>query len=59
MTMDKATKTQFSLVFFIIGIILLFIPYMKNMDSILGIGQYFSIMFYAGLVLVIAGYYLK
>jgi len=58
--MDKATKTQFSLVFFIIGIIMLFIPDLRHLDSIpLGISQYFGIMFYLGLIFVIAGYYLK
>ncbi|HXX55427.1 MAG TPA: hypothetical protein VEI81_04975 [Methanoregula sp.] len=58
--MDKATKTQFSLVFFIIGLVMLFIPDLKHLDSIpLGISQYFGIMFYLGLFFVIAGYYLK
>ena len=58
--MDKATKTQMSIVSFIIGLIMLFIPYLKNFDSVLpGITQYFSLMFYLGLLLVIAGYYLK
>jgi drug/metabolite transporter (DMT)-like permease len=58
--MDKATKTQISLVSFIVGLIMLFIPYLKNFDSVLpGISQYFSLMFYLGLLLVIVGYYLK
>jgi drug/metabolite transporter (DMT)-like permease len=58
--MDKATKTQISIVSFIIGLIMLFIPYLKNFDSVLpGISQYFSLMFYLGLLLVIVGYYLK
>ena len=58
--MDKATKTQFSLGFFIIGLIMLFLPDLKHLDSIpLGISQYFGIMFYLGLIFVIAGYYLK
>jgi hypothetical protein len=58
--MDKATKTQFSLVFFVIGLIMLFIPDLKHLDAIpLGISQYFGIMFYLGLLFVIAGYYLK
>jgi hypothetical protein len=58
--MDKATKTQISIVSFIAGLIMLFIPYLKNFDSVLpGITPYFSLMFYLGLLLLIAGYYLK
>ena len=58
--MDKATKTQISIVSFIAGLIMLFIPYLINFDSVFpGISQYFSLMFYLGLLLVIAGYYLK
>ena len=58
--MDKATKTQVSIVTFVIGLIMLFIPYLKNFDSVVpGISQYFSLMFYLGLLLAIVGYYLK
>jgi hypothetical protein len=58
--MDKATQTQISIVSFIVGLIMLFIPYLKNFDSVIpGISQYFSLMFYLGLLLVFAGYYLK
>ncbi len=58
--MDKATKTQMSIVVFIVGLIMLFIPYLKNFDTVFpGISQYFSLMFYLGLVLVVVGYYLK
>ena len=58
--MDKATKTQISIVSFVIGLIMLFIPYLKDFDSVVpGITQYFSLMFYLGLLLVILGYYLK
>ncbi len=58
--MDKATKTQISIVSFIVGLIMLFIPYLKNFDSVFpGISQYFPLMFYLGLLLVIVGYYLK
>ena len=60
MCMDKATKTQISIVSFIVGLLMLFIPYLKNFDSVFpGISQYFSLMFYLGLLLVILGYYLK
>jgi len=58
--MDKATKTQVSIVSFAVGIVMLFIPYLKNFDSVIpGITQYFAIMFYLGLLLIIVGYYLK
>jgi drug/metabolite transporter (DMT)-like permease len=58
--MDKATKTQASIASFAIGIVLLFIPYLKNFDAVIpGISQYFSLMFYLGLLLIIIGYYLK
>ncbi len=58
--MDKATKTQLSIVSFIIGLILLFIPYLKNFDAVLpGISVYFTPMFYLGLLLMVVGYYLK
>lgn len=58
--MDKKTKTQVSLVVLIIGLIMLFIPYLKYFDSIFpGISQSFYLLFYLGLVLVVIGYYLK
>jgi hypothetical protein len=58
--MDKKTKTQVSLVVLIIGLIMLFIPYLKYFDSIVpGISQSFNLMFYLGLVLIVIGYYLK
>ena len=58
--MDKATKTQISIGLFIVGLIMLFIPYLKDFDTVFpGITQYFSLMFYLGLVLVVVGYYLK
>jgi hypothetical protein len=58
--MDKATQSQVSIVSFIIGLIMLFIPYLKNFDAVIpGISQYFSLMFYLGLLLVFVGYYLK
>jgi hypothetical protein len=58
--MDKATKTQASIASFAIGIVMLFIPYLKNFDSVIpGVSQYFSLMFYLGLALIVVGYYLK
>jgi hypothetical protein len=58
--MDKKTRTQVSLVLLIIGLIMLFIPYLKYFDSIVpGISQSFNLMFYLGLVVIVIGYYLK
>lgn len=58
--MDSKTKKQFSLVFFAIGFVMLFIPDLKHLDAIpLGISQYFGIMFYLGLIFLVLGYYLK
>jgi len=58
--MDKKTKTQVSLAALIIGLIMLFIPYLKYFDSIVpGISQSFNLMFYLGLVLIVIAYYLK
>jgi len=58
--MDKKTRTQVSLAALIIGLIMLFIPYLKYFDSVVpGISQSFNLMFYLGLVLVMVGYYLK
>jgi len=58
--MDKKTRTQVSLAALIIGLIMLFMPYLKYFDSVVpGISQSFNLMFYLGLVLVVVGYYLK
>ncbi len=58
--MDKATQAKISIVSFVAGLIMLFIPYLKNIDTVIfGISPYFSLMFYLGLVLVAVGYYLK
>ena len=59
-TMDKKTKTQFSLGFFAVGFLMLFVPDLKHLDAIpIGISQFFSIMFYLGLIFIVIGYYLK
>lgn len=58
--MDKATQAKVSMVSFVTGLIMLFIPYLKNFDTIIpGVSMYFPLMFYLGLALVAAGYYLK
>jgi hypothetical protein len=60
LTMDKTTKTQFSLAFFIIGFILMILQVLKYLDTIVtGISGYFPIMFYLGLICMTIGYYLK
>jgi hypothetical protein len=57
---DKKTKSQFSIVFFIIGFILIFIQDLKRLDTIdLGFSWPFAIMFYLGLIFMAIGYYLK
>lgn len=58
--MDKATQAKVSIVSFVAGLIMLFIPYLKNFDSVIpGISAYFTLMVYLGLLLVAVGYYLK
>jgi len=59
-SMDKASKTQLSIILFVIGIICLIIPYLKGLETIpIGISQYIYIFFYLGLILIVIGYYLK
>jgi Na+/citrate or Na+/malate symporter len=58
--MDKATKTQFSIAFFVLGFIMMILQVLKYLDTIVtGISQYFPIMFYLGLIFMAIGYYLK
>ena len=58
--MDKATQSKISIGSFTVGMIMLFIPYLKNFDAVIpGLSQFFSLMFYLGLFLVVVGYYLK
>jgi hypothetical protein len=58
--MDKATRTQFSIAFFVIGFVLIAIQDLKRLDTIdLGFSWPFAIMFYLGLVFMAIGYYLK
>jgi len=58
--MDKATKNQISLAFFVIGFIMMFLPDLKHLDTIpIGISAYFGYMFYLGLAFMAIGYYLK
>jgi hypothetical protein len=58
--MDKATKTQFSYLFFIAGLIMLIIPELNGLEFIpYEIRQYFSVIFYPGIVCVVIGYWLR
>jgi cobalt-precorrin-7 (C5)-methyltransferase len=58
--MDKATKTQLSVMFFVIGLAMIFMQDLKRLDTInLGFSMPFAIMFYIGLIFMVIGYYLK
>ena len=58
--MNKATKTQLSIVLFVIGFAMIAIQDLKRLGSInLGFSWPFAIMFYLGLICMAAGYYLK
>jgi len=58
--MDKATRTQFSIAFFVIGFVLIAIQDLKRLDTIdFGFSWPFAIMFYVGLIFMAIGYYLK
>jgi uncharacterized membrane protein len=58
--MDKATKSQISLGFFIVGIAMIILQDLKQLSTInLGFSWPFAMMFYIGLVCILLGYYLK
>ena len=58
--MDKATKTQISIAFFVTGFVLIAIQDLKRLDTIdLGFSWPYAIMFYLGLIFMVIGYYLK
>jgi uncharacterized membrane protein len=58
--MDKATKTQLSVMFFVIGLAMIFMQDLKRLDTInLGFSLPFAIMFYICLIFMVIGYYLK
>jgi len=58
--MDKVTRTQFSIAFFVLGFIMMILQVLKYLDTIVtGISQYFPVMFYLGLIFMAIGYYLK
>jgi hypothetical protein len=58
--MDKATKTQFSYLFFIAGLIMLVIPELNGLEFLpADILQYFPILFYPGIACVVIGYVMR
>ena len=58
--MDKATKTQFSIVFFVLGFAMIVVQDLNRLPTInLGFSWRFAIMFYVGLIFMAIGYYLK
>jgi uncharacterized membrane protein len=59
-SMDKSTKKQLSLVCFLAGFVLLLAQDLKGISSINpGFAWPFATMFYAGLILIVIGYYLR
>ena len=59
-SMDKTTKMQLSIMFFVIGLAMIFMQDLKRLDTInLGFSLPFAIMFYIGLIFMVIGYYLK
>lgn len=58
--MDKATKREFSYLFFIAGLIMLIVPELNGLDFLpYDIRRYFAIFFYPGIACVIIGYWLR
>ncbi len=58
--MVKNAKKQLSIICFAVGFVLLLIQDLKGFSTIdLGFSWPWAIMFYTGLVLVLAGYYLR
>jgi len=58
--MVKNAKKQLSIICFVAGFVLLFIQDLKGFSTIdLGFSWPWAIMFYAGLVLILIGYYLR
>ncbi|HOX36051.1 MAG TPA: hypothetical protein P5217_02420 [Methanoregulaceae archaeon] len=58
--MDKATKTQFSLGFFVIGFFMVLAQDLSRLRSIeTGFTMPLNILFYLGLILMAIGYYLR
>jgi hypothetical protein len=59
-SLDKATKTQFSIIFFVTGLAMIIIQDLKRLDTInLGFPLPYALLFYLGLIFMAIGYYLK
>jgi len=58
--MEKNLKKQTSLILFIVGLIMVILPYLKGVETMFsGISLSFEVMFYVGLLLMIIGYALR
>ena len=58
--MEKNLKKQTSLILFIVGLIMVILPYLKGVETMFsGISPSFEVMFYVGLLLMITGYALR
>jgi hypothetical protein len=58
--MEKNLKKQTSLILFIVGLVMVILPYLKGLETMFtGISLSFNVMFYVGLLLMIAGYALR
>ena len=58
--MDKNDKRNLSLLCFAAGVILILLQDLKGISTIqVGFVWPFAMMFYAGLILIVIGYYLK
>ena len=57
---SSISKTQLSYLFFIIGVILLIVPELNGLEYLPAeIRQFFSLLFYPGIVCIIIGFILK
>ena len=58
--MEKNLKKQTSLILFIVGLVMVILPYLKGVETMFsGISLSFEVMFYVGLLLMITGYALR
>lgn len=58
--MDKATRAKVSIALFVIGFAMIAVQDLKRLEAInLGFTWPFGILFYLGLIFMLAGYWLK
>ncbi len=58
--MEKNLRKQTSLVLFIVGLVMVILPYLKGVETMLSwISLSLNVMFYIGLILMMAGYALR